>query len=97
MSWRTDSEHSLPGYEDCGAIIISCNFDRGVQGTSDFPSINIAKQAQQDQAAELLFLKTLSSSHSFSVFLFCALGSSSHAPLLKRVGAKDCSKKCRNN
>ncbi|KAJ7374742.1 E3 ubiquitin-protein ligase dtx3l [Desmophyllum pertusum] len=32
MTCRTDSEHSLPGYEDCGTIIIGFNFDRGIQG-----------------------------------------------------------------
>ena len=34
MSWRTEPRNFLPGNEDYGTIIISCNFDRGVQGTS---------------------------------------------------------------
>ncbi|XP_078364698.1 E3 ubiquitin-protein ligase TRIM45-like [Oculina patagonica] len=32
VTCRTDLEHSLPGYEDCGTIIIGCNFDKGIQG-----------------------------------------------------------------
>ncbi|CAH3022642.1 unnamed protein product [Porites evermanni] len=32
MSWRTEPRNFLPGNEDYGTIIISCNFDRGVQG-----------------------------------------------------------------
>ena len=36
MSWRTEPSIFLPGKEDYGTIIISCNFDRGVQGTASF-------------------------------------------------------------
>lgn len=32
MTWRTDTEHSLPGHEDCGTIVLGFNFDRGIQG-----------------------------------------------------------------
>ena len=36
MSWRTEPNIFLPGNDDYGTIIISCNFDRGVQGTASF-------------------------------------------------------------
>ena len=29
-----DPDHSLPGHEDCGTIVIGFNFDRGIQGTA---------------------------------------------------------------
>lgn len=32
MTYGTDSDHSLPGHEDCGTIVIGFNFDRGIQG-----------------------------------------------------------------
>ena len=33
MSWVTAKQCSLPGYEDCGIIVISYNFEDGIQGT----------------------------------------------------------------
>lgn len=35
MTYGTDADHSLPGHEDCGTIVIRFNFDRGIQGTAD--------------------------------------------------------------
>ena len=32
MNCRYDTDHSLPGHEDCGTIVICFNFDRGIQG-----------------------------------------------------------------
>ena len=34
MTYGTDADHSLPGHEDCGTIVIGFNFDRGIQGTA---------------------------------------------------------------
>ena len=34
MTYGTDTDHSLPGHEDCGTIVIGFNFDRGIQGTA---------------------------------------------------------------
>ena len=34
MTHGTDGNHSLPGHEDCGTIVIGFNFDRGIQGTA---------------------------------------------------------------
>jgi len=32
MACRTESWDSLPGYEECGTIVITYNFDGGIQG-----------------------------------------------------------------
>ena len=34
MTYGTDTDHSLPGHEDCGTLVIGFNFDRGIQGTA---------------------------------------------------------------
>ena len=36
MTWNTVTQSSLPGYEDCGIIIMDFKFHKGVQGTSKF-------------------------------------------------------------
>jgi len=33
MTWTTAKQCPLPGYEDCGVIVISFNFEDGIQGT----------------------------------------------------------------
>lgn len=43
MSWRTDGTRSLQGYECCGTLIVSCNFDRGVQGNVEIPNNKTGK------------------------------------------------------
>ena len=35
MSWRTEKNNSLPGYEKCGTIAITYNFDGGIQGLGE--------------------------------------------------------------
>ena len=32
MTWRTDSLNSLPGYQKIGTIVLTFNFDKGIQG-----------------------------------------------------------------
>ena len=36
MTWNTATQSSLPGYEDCGIIIMDFKFHKGVQGTLKF-------------------------------------------------------------
>lgn len=33
MTWRTDSLNSLPGYQKIGTIVLTFNFDKGIQGS----------------------------------------------------------------
>ena len=40
MSWRTESRHFLPGYEECGTIVLTFNFQGGIQGNLDLELYN---------------------------------------------------------
>lgn len=35
MTWRTESYNSLPGYEEFGTIVLTFNFDKGIQGITE--------------------------------------------------------------
>ena len=40
MAWRTDSQHWLPGYEGCGIVVLTFNFQGGIQGRIDLELYN---------------------------------------------------------
>ena len=37
MTWRSESNSSLPGYEKFGTILLTFNFDSGIQGIIKVP------------------------------------------------------------